>query len=336
MPSLDCGFRRCPADRCLAEISLAVLYGRSTPARHLSCDEQPSSSGFPPRVRRRGAATVIDFLETPRGQGFVCRIGLHMSATRVSRQVDVTALHGCHLHRLPPGARPTALNSLQSTWRGFLSWGRCSFATSLFIQMLSPAEADELALYFTLVDTPTLRSEIVADFNKPEGARQLPLEVVRSLANKLSRSGAAHPAEFSKIAAANLHGTEVSMIGQVPVDTTAPDVCSSDGMLLIDAVPQQRTWSRITTGELTDEERAEAAVWLDNIGRVDLPAIKAEWEPFVQKYLGPVRAKHDLIAEVDRLLKDRNADNPVDTDRSRPRAHSRPSGPTKPRLSANA
>ena len=175
-----------------------------------------------------------------------------------------------------------------------------------FIQMLSPAEADELALYFTLVDTPTLRSEIIADFNKPEGARQLPLEVVRSLANKLSRSGAAHPAVFSKIAAANLLGTEVSMIGQVPVDTTAPDVCSSDGMLLVDAVPQQRTWSRIATGELTDEERAEAAVWLDNIGRVDLPAIKAEWEPFVQKYLRPVRALHDLIAEVDRLLKDRN------------------------------
>jgi hypothetical protein len=172
--------------------------------------------------------------------------------------------------------------------------------------MLSPAEADELALYFTLVDTPTLRSEIIADFNKPVGARQLSPAVVRSLANKLSRSGGAHPAEFSKIAAANLLGTEVSMIGQVPVDTTAPDVHSSDGMLLVDAAPQQRIWNRIATGELTDEERAEAATWLDNIGRVDLTAIRAEWEPFVQKYLGPARTLSDLIDEVDRLLKNRN------------------------------
>lgn len=37
-----------------------------------------------------------------------------------------------------------------------------------FVQMLKPAEVDELSLYFTFVGTPTLVRESIADLKKRE------------------------------------------------------------------------------------------------------------------------------------------------------------------------
>lgn len=172
--------------------------------------------------------------------------------------------------------------------------------------MLSPAEITELTLYFSLVDTPPLRSEIIADFQKPEGARQLPKEVVQSLANKMSVTTGVPPAEFWKIAGANLCGTEVSMIGQVPVDAAAPNVTSSDQVLLYDGAASQRTWRRLATGELSPDESAEADAWQENLEKVDFQTVKKQWKRFVQAKIAPTRTLPELITEVDRMLTDKS------------------------------
>jgi hypothetical protein len=73
------------------------------------------------------------------------------------------------------------------------------------------------------VGTPLLVREIIANLKKdPSLAKRLPVEVVRELARKMNQAHGVQPADFRKLAIANLCGAEVPMFGQVPVDTEAP------------------------------------------------------------------------------------------------------------------
>ncbi len=54
--------------------------------------------------------------------------------------------------------------------------------------MLNSEEVFELSLHFFLVGTPTLIREIIADLKKKPASRQLPEDVVKSLAVKMGKA----------------------------------------------------------------------------------------------------------------------------------------------------
>src|SRR5258707_9764483 len=99
-----------------------------------------------------------------------------------------------------------------------------------FLQMLNPAEVSELSMYFRFVGTPLLIREIISDLKKERKDQRLPQGVVSALASKMSRAHGMQPANFRKLAIANLCAFfDVPMIGQVPIDTTAPNAFVTDG-----------------------------------------------------------------------------------------------------------
>ena len=90
--------------------------------------------------------------------------------------------------------------------------------------MLNPAEVSELSMHFKFVGTPTLIGEIIADLRLEPSERQVPSDVVRALSRKMQKAHGLQPANYRKLALANLSAHEISMIGQVPVDEAAPNV----------------------------------------------------------------------------------------------------------------
>lgn len=131
-----------------------------------------------------------------------------------------------------------------------------------FLQMLNSDEVFELSLHFFFVGTPTLIREIIADLKLKPESRRIPENVVKALALKMGTAHGVQPTEFRKLALGNLFGSEVPLMGQVPVDPHASNVhvSKSGSGLLYDSVPEQRMWERWSSGEFSghDDELAEA------------------------------------------------------------------------------
>src|SRR5579863_6233095 len=84
-----------------------------------------------------------------------------------------------------------------------------------FLQMLNVDEVTELSMHFKLMETPTLIGEIIADLKLDPSERRVPSDVVKVLSRKVQKVHGLQPANYRKLALANLYAHEISMIGQV-------------------------------------------------------------------------------------------------------------------------
>lgn len=176
--------------------------------------------------------------------------------------------------------------------------------------MLNAVELEELSLHFYLVCTPVLVREIIADLRKDASSGRLPEEVVRTIAAKMCTAHGIQPANFRKLAIGNLCGASVPMIGQVPVDPSAPNVhVSADGKgLLYDSVPEQNMWELWAGGDFSSEDRDVANSWREGLEKVDLRAIGKNWKQFANLRFGGTRNLRELVDRVDGMLADPKPD----------------------------
>ena len=130
----------------------------------------------------------------------------------------------------------------------------------------------------------------------------------------MTQAHGVQPADFRKLALTNLLGGGVPMFGQVPVDTTAPNVQTAEGgnLLLIDSVPEQRMWDRWAGGNFSVEDEETAAAWRTSVAKVDLRAVGDGWKEFARQHFRDARDLPQLIERVDALILDHRLDNQLE------------------------
>jgi hypothetical protein len=174
-----------------------------------------------------------------------------------------------------------------------------------FLQMLNPAEVSELSMYFKFVGTPLLIREIISDLKKNRKDRRMPEEVVSALASKMWKAHGVQPANFRKLAIANLCGFfDVPMIGQVPIDTSAPNAFVTDGGrgLLYDSTMEQEMWERWANGDFTTDDAQSASLWRAGVRDINLRAVGKKWKEYSKRHFGSARDLPELIALVNAEL----------------------------------
>ena len=171
------------------------------------------------------------------------------------------------------------------------------------LHYLNPEDIEELSMSFSIVSTPTLVREIIADLRQNKPVDYIPKDMVRSLARKMESAHAAHPANFRKLAVINLSCSRVPMEGQVPIDGDRPNVSTMDGGFLYDRTPEQRVWGRWANGDFDTTDEETAVAWRNGIERINLKAVGQEWKEWVNERLGNVKTIPEIITAVDALLK---------------------------------
>lgn len=175
-----------------------------------------------------------------------------------------------------------------------------------FLQMLNPEEVSELSCHFKFVGTPTLIGEIIADLKSERAKRALPSEVVQALSRKMQKAHGLQPANYRKLALANLFAHEISMVGQVPVDAAAPNVRMIDGGrgLLYDSTPEQMLWERWAKGEFNTDDELTATTWRNGIDQIDLDGLAALWKQFSSRHFSSAKSQAELISVLESFLTD--------------------------------
>jgi hypothetical protein len=175
-----------------------------------------------------------------------------------------------------------------------------------FLEMLNPAEVSELSMHFKFVGTPTLIGEIIADLKLPPDERRVPADVVKLLSKKMQTVHGLQPANYRKLALANVYAHQVSMIGQVTVDASAPNVhVTADRQgLYYDSTPEQRLWERWASGEFNTEDELTATTWRKGIEEIEPEKVAAHWKPFTAKHFSMAKNQNELITAINVLLKD--------------------------------
>lgn len=176
-----------------------------------------------------------------------------------------------------------------------------------FLEMLSPEEVSELSMYFSFVGTPLLIWEIISDLKKMRKDRRLPEEVVRALASKMWQAHGLQPANFRKLVIANTCGVcDVPMIGQVPVDETAPNVfVTEDGKgVVYDSTIEQEMWQKWANGDFSVDDEQTATLWRAGVQNINLHAVGRNWKQFAAERFGSTRNLSELIAQVNTMLDD--------------------------------
>ena len=175
-----------------------------------------------------------------------------------------------------------------------------------FVEMLNPEELSELSMHFKFVGTPTLIGEIIADLKLKPSERRVPSDVVKALSKKMQKVHGLKPANYRKLALANLYAHEISMIGQVPVDGSAPNVHVTGDRrgVFYDSTPEQILWARWANGEFGADDELTATTWRSGIEQIDLDGLAAIWKEFSQQHFGSARNLGELISGVDAFLRD--------------------------------
>jgi hypothetical protein len=175
-----------------------------------------------------------------------------------------------------------------------------------FLEMLNPDEVSELSMHFKFVGTPTLIGEIIADLKLEPSERRVPSDVVRALSRKMRKVHGLQPANYRKIALANIHAHEISMIGQVPVDESAPNVHVTEDRrgILYDSTPEQALWARWADGDFGTEDELTATTWRNGIEQIDLEKVAALWKPFTSRHFSLAKNQDELISAIDIFLRD--------------------------------
>jgi hypothetical protein len=175
-----------------------------------------------------------------------------------------------------------------------------------FLEMLNPAEVSELSMHFKFVGTPTLIGEIIADLKLEPSERKVPSDVVRALARKMQKVHGLQPANYRKLALANIYAHEISMIGQVTVDASAPNVhVTADRQgTYYDSTPEQMLWERWASGEFSTEDELTATTLRKGIEEIEPEKVAARWKPFTAKYFSTTKNQNELISAIDAFLRD--------------------------------
>ena len=167
---------------------------------------------------------------------------------------------------------------------------------------------DEMTLWFDLVATPTLLHELISNLNRTnpvKKGRRLPIEVLRSTASLLSRSHAAIPASFRKLAVGSIGGREIPMNGvTVPVDSTAGNVHGDGRRLVVDGTKDQALFDAWARDEFRETDERVAALWQGSKANLDMKAIGEQRKPFAKRIAGNARNIEDIIVAVDALMAD--------------------------------
>jgi hypothetical protein len=174
-----------------------------------------------------------------------------------------------------------------------------------FLEMLNPIEIFELSLHFKFVGTPTLIGEIIADLKLPSDERTVPADVVKALSRKMLKVHGLQPANYRKLALANIRAYEIPMVGQVPVDSEAPNVhVTADRQgVLYDSTPEQELWARWAAGEFGADDELTATTWRNGIEQIDLDGLAKLWKPFTSKHFSSAKSQTELAAAVSAFLK---------------------------------
>jgi hypothetical protein len=156
-----------------------------------------------------------------------------------------------------------------------------------FVEMLNPEEVSELSMHFKFVGTPTLIGEIIADLKLKPSERRVPSDVVKALSKKMQKVHGLQPANYRKLALANLYAHEISMIGQVPVDGSAPNVHVTGVRrgVFYHSTPEQILWARWANGEFGADDELTASTWRNGIEQIDLNGLVVIWKEFSQQHL---------------------------------------------------
>lgn len=114
------------------------------------------------------------------------------------------------------------------------------------------------------------------------------------------------PANYRKLALANIYAHEISMIGQVPVDGSAPNVGISEDRrgVLYDSTPEQAMWARWADGDFATEDELTATTWRNGIDQIDLDRVAALWKGFSSRYFSETKNQNELISALEVFLKD--------------------------------
>src|SRR4051812_5422867 len=170
--------------------------------------------------------------------------------------------------------------------------------------MLNADEVFEFSICFWPFITPVLIREIIADLRKPETKGRIPRQTVSALARKLNSAHGVQAVDFRKAAIGNLLTHDVPMIGQVPVDASAPNVhVSKDGRgVLYDSGREQEIWRRWEAGNFDLSEEMFATAFREGVKRVRLDVVRDTWKPFVMDRFADAKDLRTLTAQVDRLL----------------------------------
>jgi hypothetical protein len=177
-----------------------------------------------------------------------------------------------------------------------------------FVEMLNPEEVSELSMHFKFVGTPTLIGEIIADLKLEPSERRVPSDVVKALSRKMQKVHGLQPANYRKLALANIYAHEISMIGQVPVDGSAPNVHVTEDRqgVLYDSTPERRLWDRWANGEFDTQDELTATTWRNGIEQIDLDGVGTIWKNFSSQHFSAARNQGELISALDVFL--RNSD----------------------------
>lgn len=176
------------------------------------------------------------------------------------------------------------------------------------LQAVTTLELGELSAWFEIVCIPTLLNEIIADLRLTNPRGRVPEDVVALLAHRMNQGGAT----LESIDALDLAYTEfmtnrsVPMEGSVPV--AGPQVKSSiDGKyVLYDSTVQQRMWSRLASKQFDDGDIKAAEEWRSRTGKMDLPALRHKWKPFVTDTLGnPPASIEAIVRAIDNYMSTR-------------------------------
>lgn len=172
-----------------------------------------------------------------------------------------------------------------------------------FIQMLSPDELFELDIFFELVSTPILRKEILADLEKKSTKERNELSIMKSLCEKMSRSGL-EPVEYRKAALCELNsGKAIPLNGAMLIDVSTPHVrIGTGGGIHYDGRKLQWDWRRWAEGTFTNEERYLAASYRQLIEEYDPEALCNQWRPIAQKHFGDCKSVDQIVIKVDGLI----------------------------------
>jgi len=96
------------------------------------------------------------------------------------------------------------------------------------------------------------------------------------------------------------------MIGQVPVDGSAPNVHVTKDRrgVFYDSTPEQILWARWANGEFGVEDELTATTWRNGIEKIDLDGLATVWKEFSYGHFSSARNQDELISAVAVFLKD--------------------------------
>jgi hypothetical protein len=173
-----------------------------------------------------------------------------------------------------------------------------------FIEMLNADELRELCMFFGVVSTPILRSEILADLQKKSQQERDSMAVMKSLSEKMSRSGL-EVMNYRSAALGELRRLfKVPMHGALLIDGSAPNVTFRNGGVVIDGRELQWDWRRWSQGAFTEEEINLASEHRKNLEKFDPEEYCRQRGGMTKKNFGHCKNLGELISYIESLIAD--------------------------------